>query len=758
MNNKRAELHLHTKLSDDISLIGVKEIVNKAAELGLSAVAFTNLNNVQDFPEIATCAPNTDLKIIYGAELFCMGVSGKQGKITLLVKNQAGIKELYKIISSLHTDGVCNLVDLSVVEENRKNLLIGSCGTDGELFSAIEGNKAQDEIENIAEFYDYFEVYPTTTERQKEINKKIVNLGEASYAPVVATSNAHYLSLDDAVCRDVVQVANGFGIDDNKNLCLRTTDQLLNEFSYLGEDVAKTIVISNPQLLADFIDPVKPIKDGFFGVELENAFEQIETICYDRAYKTYGNPLPKIVSDRLISELELIKSQCFASQYLIAYKMAKHIVDEGHNVGARGTAGSMFVNYLLGISNVNPLVPHYCCPVCHYFEESNLARDGFDLPDKVCPICKKALKADGHHIPYESFMGFNGSKMPDFDINVPSEMRLSEIDYMQSIFGKDKIAMGGTISTLFEYRIQGIVERFEIENDIQFTSEEKAKIIFKLDGVKSGDGMHPGGIMVIPSDMEFEDFTPLKKNWAPIDVTHFDFHTLYNTILKLDALEVAILDFLEMLEKNTGVSLNKINIKDPQIFEFFKNANTIGIPEFENEFMQKLLIKIKPTTFEELIKIFGLAHGTNVWTDNGECLIEKGVPASALPTLRDDIMNDLMSVGIDREIAYKMSDATRRGLFARGKASDETVNLFKEVSKSLGDWYFDFCSKVRYMFPKAHATIYVTYALYCAWFKKYYPQEFYEAYLICYFEDVDNLTEEEKEKYNMIKGMLGKES
>lgn len=223
-------------------------------------------------------------------------------------------------------------------------------------------------------------------------------------------------------------------------------------------------------------------------------------------------------------------------------------------------------------------------------------------------------------------------------------------------------------------------------------------------------------------------------------------------------LEVAILDFLEMLEKNTGVSLNKINIEDPQIFELFKNADTIGIPEFENEFMQKLLIKIKPTTFEELIKISGLAHGTNVWTDNGECLIEKGVPASALPTLRDDIMNDLMSVGIDREIAYKMSDATRRGLFARGKASDETVNLFKEVSKPLGDWYFDFCSKVRYMFPKAHAVMYVTYALYCAWFKKYYPQEFYEAYLICYFEDVDNLTKEEKEKYNMIKGMLGKES
>ncbi|MBR3969057.1 MAG: PHP domain-containing protein [Clostridia bacterium] len=728
MENKRAELHLHTKLSDDISVISVKEIFEKAENLGIEAVAFTNLSNVQDFYEIARYAKKSNVKAIYGAELFYKNENGICGqKLTLLAKNQVGIKELYKVISSIENDGICDLIDLSVLKRNRKNLLVGSCGYDGELFYEIATGGNIKKIEKIAALYDYFEIFPARNELEKEINKKIFDLGTELGVPVVAVNNAHYLLPEDYICRDIVRASYGFDPQRENHLYLRSTCQMLDEFDYLGKNDAQDAVINAPRLISDLICPASPLKEGFYMVAFPNAYGQIKNLAFNRAYEIYGNPLPEAVQMRINDELALIDKNDFASFYLIAHKLVKYVTDRERYVGVRGATGSSFVTFLLGISNVNPLPPHYYCPECHYFEASDSAQDGFDLSKKECPRCKAVLKTDGHNIPYETFMGFDGSRMPDFDINISSDMKLSVIEYMQELFDKSKIAMAGTVCTLVEYIAQKMLDKYEIEQGASFTTTQRDRIISLLEGVKKNDGVHPGGIMIIPKKMDFEDFTPLKKNWAPIDATHLDFHNLYDTILKTDILCPGFVDFLELLQKTTGVKIAETDVNDPKIFEYFKTTDTKAIPEFDTNFMRDLLIKTKPETFSDLVKLIGLAHGTNVWCSNGENLIKKGIPLSKLPTTRDDIVNDLISIGVDRQKAFEMGEIVRKGIIAKNKISQEIITHFKEISKPLGEWYFEFCSKVRYMFPKAHAVSYATVAIYCAWYKKYYLDDFYKA-------------------------------
>lgn len=750
---KRAELHLHTKLSDDISVISLEEIFDKAEELGLSAVAFTNLNNVQDFPKIANYynKKNPNFNIVYGVEVRYTNEEGVAPLgATLLAINQEGIKELYKIISSIQNDGVTDLIDLEVLRQNRYNLIVGSCGNMGELYTSLVFERSQEEIDKIAAFYDYFEIYPTDDENEKLIYKKIYKLGEELGVPVVATGNCHYLTQEDEICRRIVNTVKKRK-DNNKKRWVHTTEQMLEEFAYLGEKGAYNVVVDNPEFIVDLIEPITPIREGFFGVELENDYQQVEKFCFDKAKEIYGEDLPVLVNERLKAELDLIQKNGFASQYLIACKMAKNITDNGHLIDARGSAGSVLSTFLLGVSDVNSLPPHYYCPECHYFEENNLAKDGFDLPKKFCPHCLTELKKEGHNIPFETFMGYEGHKMPDFDINVASGMRLFEIKYMQKLFGKSKIAMGGTISTLWEQSAQKMVEIFEDKTDINFSAKRKEQIISKLTDIKVDEGMHPAGVMVIPKDIEFEDFTPINENWAPIPKTHLEFHDLYDTILKLDVLEVYVIDFLEALQKSTGVALDRIDINDPEVYRYFQKADTLCIPEFNTAFMHDLLIKTNPETFSDLVKTIGLAHGTNVWTDNGELLLERGISVSALPSLRDDCMNDLITIGVDRKTAYRFSDAVRKGMFAKDRVNVEDVNLYKNITKPLGDWYFDYCSKIRYMFPKAHAVEYVINALRCAWYKNYYPTEFYKAYISCYFDKNKELTGETFEEYEAIK-------
>lgn len=722
-NIKRAELNLHTKLSDDISVIGVEEVFDKAEELGLSAIAFTNLNNVQDFPEIMRCAKKYEnIKVVYGAELRYMNESGLAPfGITLLVKNQYGIKELYKVISSIKYDGVCSLIDLDVLKKNRKNLLVGSCGNMGELYDAIAKNE---DTEKIAAFYDYFEIYPTKDKTEKDIYKKIFDLGEELGVSVIATGNCHYISSDDAICREVVITARNLQNRDNGKFFVRTTKEMLEEFSYLGNYGAKKVVLENPQSITAVIEELVPLKEGNYYPVFENAYSDLVKICYNKAYELYGNPLPEKIKERLDTELEFLKDDQAASQYLLAKKLVDYAKKKGQLTTARGAVGSTLVAFFLGVSDTNPLPPHFYCD-CRYFEFSKLADDGFDLPEKICPVCKKKLKTDGHNIPYEVFMGFNGEKIPDIDLNFPGEFILAAQKFVEDMFGKINVAQAGAVVTVSD----GIAERYiqEYESIKNASLKPKENFISKIVGIKRSVGMHPVGIMVIPRDMNFEDFTPLNQNFAPRSTTHFDFHSLHNTILKQDILGHSTLDLLLELEKRTGKSVVDIKLNDPLIYEMFQKADTLCIPEFDTDFLRDMLIETKPKNFNDLVKFLGLCHGTNVWTDNAECLINDNVCSiSEVIATRDDILVYLTSKGMDKYTAFRIMESVRKGLWAKQKLSDCDKKFFVEKMKSINvpDWYIDSLTKIRYMFPKAHAVANVINAVRLMWFKIYYPKEF----------------------------------
>lgn len=745
---KRTELHLHTKFSDSIALIDVCEIIDRAEELGLSAVAFTSLGSVQDFHSIEKTASKKNFKAIYGAEVKYRTEEG-DFSATLLVKNNEGLKEFYRVLSSLDEE---KYIDVCVLKENRKNLLVGSAGYNGELFDKISKKINERKLENLCAFYDYFELYPARFDEDEEVNHQIYALSEDIGVLCVAVSNAHYLTENDAVCRDILLEARKIQ-QDNLNLSLRSYDELLSEFSYLGNDSARA-VISNADIIASMVESVKIAQDDFFDVKLGDDYKIIENICLNRVIDIYGYPLPKEVEKRLVTELSFISKNDFASFYHIAYKMTKFVKDEGHIYTIRGTAGSVFVSFLLGISDVNPLPPHYYCPNCYYFEETKMAACETDLPDKKCPKCDRPLKTDGNNIPYESFMGFSGDKLPDFDINVPAGVRDKLIGYMKGIFGEEKLARAGVVSTLFDHGIDKILKEYEKTTNISFTSEQKEQIRLRLNGVKSGEGVHPGSIMVIPKDKAFEDFTPLRKNNGILPETHFCYHNLHDNILKLDVLENSPTELLERLKEKTGFDPFSIDAKGEELLEFLEASDTLGFPEFDYDFVKTVIEKTKPRNIADLIKIICFTHGTGVWVENGEYLIEKDIPLSQIPASREDIMNDLISVGVSKGDAYKVSEIVRKGLFTRDKVNLEEQNRIKELCRPLGYWYFDYISKIRYMFPKAHALQYVLSAARCAWFKKHYTKEFYNSYLECFFADRKNLTLKEEQELAQINQAL----
>ena len=724
----RNELHLHTKLSDDVSVIGVREIFEKTQKLGLKSIAFTNLNNVQDFPEIMSYAKKYEgIKVVYGAELRYMNENGVAPfGITVLAKNQDGIKELYKVLSSIKDDGVCNLIDLDILKKNRKNLLVGSCGNMGALYDAIAKSEY---TEKIAAFYDYFEIYPTKDKTEKDIYKKIFDLGEELGVPVIATGNCHYISSDDAICREVVVTAQELQNSDNGELFVRTTKEMLEEFSYLGNYGAEKIVLENPQILIDVIEKVEPLKTGNYYPVFENAYINLEKACYSKAFEIYGNPLPEIIKERLDTELGFLKDEQFSTQYLLAKKLTTFAKENGQLTTARGAVGSTFVAFLLGVSEINPLSPHYYCD-CHYFEGSELADDGFDLPEKVCPVCNRKLRTDGHNIPYEVFMGFNGDKEPDIDLSFPEDFRLAAQKFLEDVFGKTNVIQAGTVVTVWEKIAEIYIHKYELAKNVNFKPQEKENLINKIVGVKRSVGMHPGGVMVIPRDMDFEDFTPIDYRWAPRPTTHFDFHSLHDTILKQDILGHSVLDLLLELEKQTNISIDSIDFKDPKIYEMFRNADTDGIYEFDIEFTKHLLLVTSPQNFNELVKISCLCHGTNVWADNAEHLIkDKICNISEVIAARDDIFDYLTSKGMDKYTAFRIMESVRKGLWAKDKLSEwDKKRFIAEMQNiSVPEWYIESLSKVRYMFTKAHSVTYVMNAVRLMWFKKYYPEEFKKA-------------------------------
>lgn len=721
-NIKRAELHLHTKLSDEVSVIGVGEIFENAEKLGINSIGFTNLNNVQDFPEIMMYAKKYEnIKVIYGAEVqYKSDADSPIYHLTLLAKNQAGIKELYKVISSIDD----NLIDLKVLKENRKNLLVGSCGSKGKMFDLMKQDKV---LNAITTFYDFFEIFPSKDALECETNKKIFYLGEELGVPVVAVSNGRCIVKTDKVCLDIVNLAQGNETIPTDEYYIRTTKEMLEEFSYLGDYGAEKVVLENAETIVKQIEKAMPIKDSWYNPIFENAALQLKDLCYNEAHKIYGEILPEIVEKRLSLEFDLLSSDKIATHYLIAKRITDFAQEKGILTCSRGAIGSVFVAFLIGISKVNPLQPHYYCPHCNYFEEDEKVFDGFDLVDKNCPVCNQKLKYDGHNIPNETFMGYDGRKMPDIDLNIPESFRSKMQKFIDEMFGKIKVAQAGVIHTVWERAAENYIKKYECVHNIKFTTAEKSKYISKIIGVKSSFDVHPSGLMIIPEDMDFEDFTPLNQNYAPKPATQLDFHNLHNTILKQDILGITTINFIMELEKLTGKNIKDISFNDPNIYLSFKNSNTKGIPEFDTDFVRDMLSKTNPQSFNDLVKISCLCHGTNVWTENAEYLIKNSIcTISEVIAANDDIFLYLTSKGMDKLLAYRIMEITKKGFWATDKLSNVDIKCFTEemLKVNVPEWYIQSISKIRYMFPKAHAVANVINAVILMWFKIYYPKEF----------------------------------
>lgn len=772
---KRIELHLHTKISTLDSVASTSEIVKMALSWGHPAVAITDHGVVQAFPEAYEAAKGKDIRIIYGVEgyLFDDTLENIGGKIPtyhviILAKNQEGLANLYRLITMSHLQYYYRVprIPKSQLSKLRAGLLVGSACEAGELFRALLQGASKEEIVKIAGFYDYLEIQPlgnnhfmldngrfSSEEELVKLNKYIYELGKKLNKLVVATGDVHFLEPEDEVYRRILMAGKGFeDADKQAPLYFRTTEEMLSEFTYLDSKEAEEVVIDNPLQIAAQIEEIKPIPDELYPPNIPGAEEEIIQLTKTKSQELYGVNLPEIVQHRIDKELNSIINNGFAVLYWIAYKLVKKSNSDGYLVGSRGSVGSSLVAHLCGITEVNPLPPHYRCSSCKFtkFINAGFSGSGADLKDEACPHCGQKLGKHGHNIPFEVFLGFKGDKVPDIDLNFSGEYQPKAHKYTEELFGKDNVFRAGTIATVASKTAYGFVKNYFEDKQQYISQAELTRLIEGCTGVKRTTGQHPGGVMVLPKGQDIHLFTPLQRPaddvHSEIITTHFDYHSISSRLVKLDILGHDDPTVIKMLEDLTGRDSRTIPLDEPQVLSLFTGTNalgisedelgitvgTLGIPEFGTKFVRQMLEDTKPKTFSDLVRISGFSHGTDVWLNNAQTLIKSGIAkTSEVISARDDIMTYLIHKGLEPSIAFKIMEDVRKG---RGVKPDY-IQAMQE--KAVPDWYIESCQKIKYMFPKAHAVAYVMMAFRIAFYKVYYPAAFYASYFTVRADEFD---------------------
>ncbi len=795
---KRVELHAHTKMSSNDSVVDVGSFVRRAIQWGHPAVAVTDHGVVHAFPDAAKAAGDK-IKLLLGCEAYFVEDTGflkeRSGSakldkdkvppfhhIILLCRNEQGRKNMYKLVSRSHLESYYRkpLISRALLTELREGIVVGSACENGELMQALIRGE-WDTARKLAEFYDYLEVQPPANnafmvkngtfkdeEPLKELVRSVVRLGKELGKPVVATGDVHYLNPEDEVYRRIMQTGIGMSdAEDQAPLYFKTTGEMLADLSFLGAEEAHRVVVDAPRAVAESIDKVRPVPKGRFFPKMAGDAQQVREAAEARAKAIYGEPLPAIVHERLESELGAIIGNGFASLYLMARLLVMESEKRGYSVGSRGSVGSSVAAYLLGITEVNPLPAHERCPSCRFCEFRPMERlSGIDLPARPCPRCSQPLLRDGHNIPFATFVGIKGDKVPDIDLNFAPEVQGEIQKYVKILFGEGKVFKAGTVSTYSDKTAYGFVKKYLEAKGLVKRAAEVDRIAEGLEGVKRTSGQHPGGVVLVQEGCEITDFTPVQypgdskelggkegNSGDDLVITHFDFHSYDETLVKLDILGKDDASAFKHLEEITGFKEREVPLDDPQALSLFRSRKELGfprlseeeealfgptgavaLPEFGTENTRRMLKATQPKNFTELIYISGLSHGTGVWAGNSENLINsKAATLETVISTRDDIMNTLIQKGMDASVAFAITEKVRKGKAAVDGFSPEEEAALKVMPK----WWVESCKKIEYMFPKAHAAAYCFTAVRMAWFKVHHPRAFYAAWLTLHAGDLE---------------------